>query len=57
MASIVINCDGSSSSFQNNGNIRVTYSTDNGSITLTEIAEFANVVHKAGTFQILPSDP
>lgn len=38
MASIVINCDGSSSSFQNNGNIRVTYNTDNGSITLTEIA-------------------
>ena len=37
MATFVSNCDGSSTSFENNGNIRVTYTAGNGSVTITEI--------------------
>ena len=37
MATFTSNCDGSSNSFQNNGNIRVTYTAGNGSVTITEI--------------------
>jgi len=37
MATFTINCDGSSTSFENNGNIRVTYTAGNGSVTVTEI--------------------
>lgn len=37
MATIVINCDGSSGSFENNGNVRVTYSLGAGTITITQI--------------------
>lgn len=37
MATFTVNCDGSSSSFENNGNIRVTYTAGNGSVTITEI--------------------
>lgn len=37
MATLVVNCDGTSTSFENNGNIRVTYTAGNGSVTITEI--------------------
>lgn len=37
MATIVVNCDGSANSFENNGNIRITYTAGNGSITITDI--------------------
>lgn len=37
MATFTSNCDGSSTSFENNGNIRVTYTAGNGSVTITEI--------------------
>ena len=37
MATFTVNCDGSANSFENNGNIRVTYTAGNGSVTITEI--------------------
>ena len=37
MATFISNCDGNSNSFENNGNIRVTYTAGNGSVTITEI--------------------
>lgn len=37
MATFTVNCDGSSNSFENNGNIRVTYTAGGGSVTITEI--------------------
>lgn len=37
MATFVVNCDGTSTSFENNGNIRVTYTAGGGSVTITEI--------------------
>lgn len=37
MATLVINCDGTANSFENNGNIRITYTAGGGSVTVTEI--------------------
>lgn len=37
MATFISNCDGNSNSFQNNANIRVTYTAGNGSVKITEI--------------------
>lgn len=37
MATLVINCDGSSSSFEKNGNIRITYELGPGTVTISKI--------------------
>lgn len=37
MATLILNCDGTANSFENNANIRITYTAGGGSVTVTEI--------------------